>query len=37
MHEVGSEVKVFRPGDRVVVGAITLDWGHPAAQGGYSS
>jgi threonine dehydrogenase-like Zn-dependent dehydrogenase len=35
--EVGSEVKVFRPGDRVVVGAITPDWGHPAAQDGYSS
>ena len=37
VHEVGSEVKVFKPGDRVVVGAITLDWGHPAAQDGYSS
>jgi threonine dehydrogenase-like Zn-dependent dehydrogenase len=37
VHEVGSEVKVFRPGDRVVVGAITPDWGHPAAQDGYSS
>jgi isopropanol dehydrogenase (NADP+) len=37
VHEVGSEVKVFRPGDRVVVGAITPDWGDPAAQDGYSS
>jgi threonine dehydrogenase-like Zn-dependent dehydrogenase len=37
VHEVGSEVKDFKPGDRVVVGAITPDWGHPAAQGGYSS
>jgi threonine dehydrogenase-like Zn-dependent dehydrogenase len=37
VHEVGSEVTVFRPGDRVVVGAITPDWGHPASQDGYSS
>jgi threonine dehydrogenase-like Zn-dependent dehydrogenase len=37
VHAVGSEVKVFKPGDRVVVGAITPDWGHPAAQDGYSS
>jgi threonine dehydrogenase-like Zn-dependent dehydrogenase len=37
VHEVGSEVRVFKPGDRVVVGAITPDWGHPAAQNGYSS
>jgi threonine dehydrogenase-like Zn-dependent dehydrogenase len=37
VHEVGSEVEVFHPGDRVVVGAITPDWGHPAAQDGYSS
>jgi isopropanol dehydrogenase (NADP+) len=37
VHEVGSEVKVFRPGDRVLVGAITPDWGDPAAQDGYSS
>jgi threonine dehydrogenase-like Zn-dependent dehydrogenase len=37
VHEVGSEVKVFRPGDRVVVGAITPDWGDPAAQDGHSS
>jgi len=37
VHEVGSEVKVFQPGDRVLVGAITPDWGDPAAQDGYSS
>ena len=37
VHEVGAEVKVFKPGDRVVVGAITPDWGSPAAQDGYSS
>ncbi len=37
VHAVGSEVKDFRPGDRVVVGAITPDWGHPAAQNGYPS
>ncbi|HEX3512976.1 MAG TPA: NAD(P)-dependent alcohol dehydrogenase [Trebonia sp.] len=37
VHEVGSEVRDFKPGDRVVVGAITPDWGHPAAQDGYSS
>jgi threonine dehydrogenase-like Zn-dependent dehydrogenase len=37
VHEVGSEVKVFQPGDRVLVGAITPDWGHPAAQAGYAS
>src|SRR6204780_558494 len=37
VHEVGSEVTVFKPGDRVVVGAITPDWGHPAAQDGYAS
>jgi threonine dehydrogenase-like Zn-dependent dehydrogenase len=37
VHVVGSEVKAFRPGDRVVVGAITPDWGHPAAQNGYPS
>jgi len=37
VHDVGSEVKVFEPGARVLVGAITPDWGHPAAQDGYSS
>src|SRR5690348_14799268 len=37
VHEVGSNVKLFKPGDRVLVGAITPDWGHPASQNGYSS
>jgi isopropanol dehydrogenase (NADP+) len=37
VHEVGSQVKNFRPGDRVVAGAITPDWGDPASQAGYSS
>jgi threonine dehydrogenase-like Zn-dependent dehydrogenase len=37
VHEVGAEVKVFNPGDRVVVGAITPDWGSTAAQNGHSS
>src|SRR6185312_8442659 len=37
VHAVGSEVKLFRPGDRVVVGAITPDWGDPASQAGHSS
>src|SRR5215475_1711589 len=37
VHEVGGEVTVFKPGDRVLVGAITPDWGTPAAQNGHSS
>ena len=37
VHEVGSEVRAVKPGDRVVVGAITPDWGDPASQGGHSS
>jgi threonine dehydrogenase-like Zn-dependent dehydrogenase len=37
VHEVGSEVKVFKAGDRVLVGAITPEWGSPAAQDGHSS
>jgi isopropanol dehydrogenase (NADP+) len=37
VHEVGDAVEVFKPGDRVLVGAITPDWGHPASQDGYSS
>ncbi len=37
IHEVGSEVRLFKPGDRVVVGAITPDWGDPAAQAGHPS
>lgn len=37
VHEVGSEVRLFRPGDRVVSGAITPDWGDLASQSGHSS
>jgi len=37
VHEVGSAVEVFQPGDRVLVGAITPDWGDPASQDGHSS
>ena len=37
VHAVGSEVKQFKVGDRVVVGAITPDWGSQEAQNGYSS
>ncbi len=37
VHEVGSNVKLFKPGDRVLVGAITPDWGDPASQAGHSS
>ena len=37
VHEVGSAMKVFKPGDRVLVGAITPDWADPASQDGYSS
>ncbi|MCI2420587.1 NAD(P)-dependent alcohol dehydrogenase [Saccharopolyspora sp. K220] len=37
VHEVGSEVRVFQPGDRILVGAITPDWGSAAAQNGYPS
>jgi threonine dehydrogenase-like Zn-dependent dehydrogenase len=35
--EVGSAVEGFRPGDRVLVGAITPNWGDPASQAGHSS
>jgi threonine dehydrogenase-like Zn-dependent dehydrogenase len=37
VHAVGSEVKLFKPGDHVVVGAITPDWGDLASQAGHSS
>jgi len=33
--EVGSLVKDFKPGDKVLCAAITPDWGSIAAQGGY--
>ena len=34
--EVGSLVKDFKPGDRVIVPAITPDWGSLEAQAGYA-
>src|SRR6266705_1660389 len=37
VHEVRSNVTLFKPGDRVLVGAITPDWGDPASQAGHSS
>nr|WP_256401003.1 NAD(P)-dependent alcohol dehydrogenase [Haloarchaeobius litoreus] len=37
VEEVGSEVDHFEQGDRVAVGAITPDWGSPAAQDGHPS
>jgi threonine dehydrogenase-like Zn-dependent dehydrogenase len=37
VERVGSEVRLFKPGDRVVVGAITPDWGSLAAQAGHPS
>jgi threonine dehydrogenase-like Zn-dependent dehydrogenase len=37
VDSVGSEVEQFSEGDRVVVGAITPDWGSDAAQRGFPS
>ncbi len=37
VDSVGAEVRHFKPGDRVVVGAITPDWGSDEAQNGYPS
>jgi isopropanol dehydrogenase (NADP+) len=37
VYKVGSQVKLFKPGDRVSVGAITPDWGDIASQEGHSS
>src|SRR5271170_1901540 len=37
VHQVGAEVHRFKVGDRVVVGAITPDWGSIEAQNGYPS
>ncbi|WP_246884973.1 glycoside hydrolase family 15 protein [Streptomyces sp. GESEQ-4] len=34
---IGSEVRDFQPGDRVLVGAITPDWGDLASQNGFPS
>lgn len=36
VEKVGSEVKDFAPGDRVVIPAITPDWNSLEAQAGYS-
>jgi threonine dehydrogenase-like Zn-dependent dehydrogenase len=37
VDDVGEDVEVFSPGDRVAVGAITPDWGSLAAQDGHPS
>ncbi len=37
VDEVGGEVKDFKPGDSVIVPAITPDWGSEAAQRGFAS
>lgn len=37
VHEAGSEVRHFKPGQRVLVGAITPDWGDLASQAGHPS
>ncbi len=37
VHEVGTEVRKLKRGDRVVSGAITPDWGDPFSQAGHSS
>src|SRR5215469_18515737 len=37
VHEVGAQVRRIKPGDRVVSGAITPDWGDPYSQAGHSS
>lgn len=36
VHKTGSLVKCFKPGDRVIVPAITPDWGASEAQDGFS-
>jgi threonine dehydrogenase-like Zn-dependent dehydrogenase len=37
VHEVGSNVMVFKPGNRVLVGASTPGWGDPASHGDHYS
>lgn len=37
IDEVGNDVKDFKKGDRVIVPAITPDWGSKAAQRGFST
>jgi len=37
VDSVGEGVQLFKPGDRVAIGAITPDWGSLEAQAGHSS
>ena len=37
VHQVGAAVKRFKPGDHIVVGAITPEWTDSASQAGHSS
>src|SRR5208282_5114407 len=37
VHQVGAAVKRFKPGDHVLAGAITPEWGDAASQAGHSS
>jgi len=37
VEEVGEEVRLVQPGDRVAVGTMTPDWSSPAAQDGHPS
>jgi threonine dehydrogenase-like Zn-dependent dehydrogenase len=37
VHDVGPQVRRIKPGDRVVSGAITPDWGDAYSQAGHSS
>src|SRR5579863_791005 len=37
VHQVGPKVRKIKPGDRVVSGAITPDWGDTFSQAGHSS
>jgi isopropanol dehydrogenase (NADP+) len=37
VHQVGAAVKRLKPGDHVLVGAITPEWGDAASQAGHSS
>jgi len=37
VFKIGSHVRLFKPGERVAVGAITPDWGDVASQAGHPS
>jgi threonine dehydrogenase-like Zn-dependent dehydrogenase len=37
VHQIGAAVRRFKPGDHVLVGAITPEWGDAASQSGHSS